>query len=86
MRPEGLFQWCGKPCPQQIVDLLRIGFALAGLHDLAHQRIERLVLARTELRHVVCVGGNHLVDNFLQRAGVVHLLEALGLDDGVHIG
>src|SRR3989344_5353524 len=70
---------------QQFVDLRRIGLALAGLHDLADQRVEGLVLARAELRHVVGVGGNHFVDDLLQRAGVVHLLESLGFDDGIHV-
>jgi hypothetical protein len=31
---------------RELVDLLRVGLALAGLHDLAHQRVEGLVLAR----------------------------------------
>ena len=63
-----------------------LAFMIWPLHDLAHQCVECLVLACAELGHVVGVGGNHLVDDLLQRAGVVHLLEALGFDDGVHIG
>lgn len=32
------------------------------------------------------VGGQHLVEDGLECAGVVHLLQALGLDDGVDLG
>ena len=48
---------------KQIVDLLGVGLALAGLHDLADQRIESLVLAGPELRDVVGIGSNDLVDD-----------------------
>src|SRR6218665_1123544 len=58
---------------QQVTGLLRIGLALAGLHDLADQRVKSLVLAGTRLRHMVGVGGQHRVDDLLERAAVVHL-------------
>ena len=68
---------------QQRIDLRRVGLALAGLHDLADQRIEGLVLAGAVLVDVLLVLRQHLVDDLFERAGVAHLLEALGLDERV---
>ena len=41
----------------------RIGLALARLHGLADERVERLVLAGAELVDRLPVGGDHLVDD-----------------------
>jgi len=70
---------------QQFAGLCRVGLALAGLHHLAHQRVEGLVLAGTELFHALGVGRDHFINDGQQRAAVVHLFEALAFDDGVNI-
>jgi len=69
---------------QQVVDLLRVGLALACLHDLADQRVERFFIARLELGDVLGIGANDAINDRFQGAGVVHLLQALGFDDGVN--
>ena len=71
--------------PQQRVDLRRIGLALAGLHRLADQGVEGLVLAGAEFLDRLRIGGDHVVDDPLERAGVAHLLQALRLDDRVDV-
>src|SRR5690606_9773590 len=68
---------------EDLVDLRRIGLAAAGLHDLANQRVEGLVLAGAELLDGLGVGGEHLVDHRFDRARVGDLLEPLSLDDFV---
>jgi Glu-tRNA(Gln) amidotransferase subunit E-like FAD-binding protein len=68
---------------QQSIHLPRIGLALAGLHDRADQAVQGFGVTRLELFHVLGVGGQHIVDDLFQLAGVIHLLEAFGFDDGV---
>ena len=70
---------------QQLVHLLRVGFAFAGFHDLANQGVEGLVLAGLVLLDVAGVGGNHFINDGFQCAGVVHLFQALGFDDGIDL-
>ena len=48
-RAERVAGSAAEPAAQQFVDLRRVGLALAGLHDLADQRVEGLVLAGAEL-------------------------------------
>jgi hypothetical protein len=58
-----------RACASAVVGLRRVGLALAGLHHLADQRVEGLVLAGAVLVHRLGVGGEHLVDDGFQRAG-----------------
>ena len=53
---------------QDLVHLRRVGLALAALHHLPDQGIERLFLARAVVRHLLFVRGQHLVDDLLDRA------------------
>ena len=63
---------------------LAVGLALAGLHHLAHEEAGELaaglVVAGAELLPLLGVGGDDLVDDALERAGVERL-EALLLGD-----
>ena len=47
---------------QQIIDLLRVGLALALFHDLADEEAEHLVVAGAVLGYLVGVGGDDGVD------------------------
>jgi hypothetical protein len=70
---------------QDRVDLLRVGLALALLHDLADEEAEQLVFAGAVLLHLARVGGDDGVDHLLDGAGVGDLLQALGLDHRVGV-
>src|SRR5512139_17974 len=73
----------GEPPAQDLVDLLRVGLAAGGLHALADQRIEGLLLAGAELGDRPRMGGQHLVDQLLDRSGIRDLLQSPRLDDRV---
>ncbi len=64
---------------------MRVGLALAGFHDHADQRIEGFLLALAEFVDRLAVGGDHVVDDLFQGAGVVHLSEPQGRDHGIDI-
>ncbi len=68
---------------QKLVDDLRIGLALHGLHRLADEEAEQRFLAVLVLRDLVGIVGEDLRDRRLDGAGVAGLLEALVLDDPV---
>ena len=59
-----------QPLAQHLTCLLRVCLATAGLHHLADEGVERLVLACLELRHAGGVGSNYLVHNFFQRGAI----------------
>ena len=66
---------------QDVVDGLGVGFAAGGFHDLADEPPEglRLVL---HLGDLFGVGGDDLVHDLFDGAGVGDLFEAVRLDDG----
>src|SRR5260370_11152580 len=68
---------------QQLVELRRIRLALGGLHDLADEETEELVLAGPIVGESFRIGGNDGVDYSLDGAGVGDLLQAPLLDDFV---
>ncbi len=55
--------------------------ALAQFHDLAFERIQRGKLSVFVILDGFRVGGNDLVTEFFNRAGVADLGQALGFDD-----
>ena len=68
------------------IDLLGIGFALGGLHDLAHKESQHLVFAAAQLIKLLWVGCNQIVDDLRQRAIVAHLSQVQGFDQFIYIG
>ena len=68
---------------QNIVQLRRIGLALACLHREADEEAEQLVLAAAVFRDLVCVGRDDLVHQRLDGAAVGDLLESLGFDESI---
>src|ERR1700680_2762148 len=69
--------------PEQVVELRRIRLALGGLHDLADEETEKLVLAGPIVGELFWIGGDDGVDHSLDGAGVGDLLQAPFLDDVV---
>ena len=63
-----------------LLDGLRVGLALAGLHDLTDEPAGERGLG-LRLFDLVGIGGDHLVDHGLDRAGIGDLLHAARLDD-----
>src|SRR5690606_34565376 len=57
----------GELAAQDFVDLRGIGLALGGLHRLADEGVEGLLLAGAIVLHLLRVRGEHLVDHLLQR-------------------
>ncbi len=55
---------------QDVVELRRIGLALAGLHRLADEEAEQLVLPAAVFRHLAGVGGDDVVHDLFNGAGV----------------
>ena len=48
---------------QQVVHVFGVGFALARFHHLTDQGVEGLVFASFDLRDVVRIGGDHLLND-----------------------
>src|SRR5688572_32655311 len=70
---------------EQLVQLRGVRLAAGGLHDLADEDAEQLVLARTVVGELAGILRHHLVDGLLDGAGVGDLLEALRLDDRIRL-
>src|ERR1700742_4663556 len=68
---------------QQLVESSRIRLALRGLHDLADEEAEQLVLARPIVGELPRVGSHDGLDSLLDRRLVGDLFQALLLDDRV---
>src|ERR1700688_3242988 len=68
---------------QQVVELRRIRLALGGLHDLADEETEELVLAGPIVGKLSRIGGDNGVDDSLDGPRVGDLLQASFLDDVV---
>src|ERR1700733_10994289 len=68
---------------QEGIELSRIGLALSGLHRLADEEAEQLVLAGAVVGKLAWIAGDHFVDDALDRRAVRDLLEAFLLDDGI---
>ena len=49
-----------------------------------HQRVQRFVVAGFEFGHVFGIGSDDFVNNAFKSTGIVHLLEAFGLNDGIY--
>jgi len=59
-----------------------VGFAFGEFHDLAFEEVESGDFACLEIGHGAWIGGDGLIDEDLNRAGVAFQLEAFFLDDG----
>src|SRR5689334_1444413 len=70
--------------PKPFVDDLRVRLAGHGLHRLADEEAEQLLLAGLVLGDLVGVGGENLVDLGIDGASVARLLQRFPLND--HIG
>ena len=70
---------------QQRIDLRWIGFALGRLHGLADQSVHGFGIACADLFNVFGIGGQHIVDDFFEFAGVADLFEGFGVDEGVDV-
>src|ERR1700682_6139213 len=68
---------------QQVVELRRIRLALGGLHDLADEETEELVLAGPIVGELFRLGRDDRVDDSLDGRGVGDLFQAPLLDDVV---
>src|ERR1044071_1866760 len=82
---SSLMTSAGQLLLQQVVELRGICLAAGGLHDLADEEAEQLVLARAVIGELARILRHDLVDGLLDGAGVGDLLEALRLDDGVRV-
>src|SRR5690554_43424 len=79
-----------KLANKNLVEQLGVALALGGLHQRPHETAEHfLALLRIflvlVLSHLIRHTRQNLVHHGLQGAGVRHLLQAFGLDDGIYI-
>src|SRR5579863_7534539 len=70
---------------EQLVQACRVGLALRGLHRLADEESEQLVLARAILGQLRWIGGDDGVNSGLDRRLIGNLAPAARLDDCVGI-
>src|ERR1700683_975499 len=70
---------------KQLVESRRVGLALRGLHRLADEESEQLVLAGAILRQLRRIGGDHGIDRGFDRRLIGNLAPAARLDDRVGI-
>src|SRR5260221_536511 len=77
----GSFRLTGQLPLQNLVHLRRIRLALGRLHYLAHEGVERLFFSGAVVLDLLCVRGEDLVDDFLDRAGIGDLLQSTLFDD-----
>lgn len=79
--PPPIRQLASQLLLQKVVNLLRIGLAFGCLHDLPHQGVKRLLLARLEFRYIGWIGCQHFIDQRLNGAAIGDLLQPLLVDD-----
>src|SRR5665647_2489305 len=72
--------------PEQVVHDLRVGAPAAGLHHLADEEADHLLLAAAILLGLGRVGGHDAGDDGLELRGVADLAEAVLLDDRLGLG
>src|SRR5690554_288368 len=99
-QPRRLGPKRGAPCQSQnltaklanknLVEQLGVALAPGSLHQWPHEAAEHLlallrIFLVLVLSHLIRHAGQNLVHHGLQGAGVRHLLQALGLDDGIYI-
>src|SRR5262245_56662722 len=71
---------------QQLLHELRVRLAAGLLHDLADEEAEHAFLAAPELRDLVGMARDDLVDDALERALIAHLRQSLRRDQRRRIG
>src|SRR5689334_974990 len=69
---------------QDLVERLRVGLAARGFHGLADKPADERGFGE-DLRHLIGIGGDDLIDDLLDRTQVRHLLHAAALDDRCRI-
>src|SRR6266699_657288 len=66
---------------QYSVDHPRVGLAAAGLHHLADQEPDHLLLAAAILLHLLGSGGGHLINNLAEHPLIADGLQSFALHD-----
>ena len=69
-----------------LIDLLEIGLALSGFHDLAHKESQHLIFAAAQLIKLFWVGCNQVVDDLRQSNIVAHLSQVQRFNEFVDVG
>src|SRR5262249_59798480 len=78
----------GKRSTEQLLHELRIGLSLRALHHLTHEETQDAFLAGAELRDLVGMPGQGIVDCMLESVTIAELRKSLGRDQrlGILIG
>src|SRR5690554_1422999 len=79
-----------KLANKNLIEQLGVALALGSLHQWPHEAAEHLlallgIFLALILGHLIRHTRQNLVHHGLQGAGIRHLLQALGLDDGIYI-